>query len=181
MIRETPRSFPLFYQIQILLGGIYTSLGLGMLIFSGISYLIFREKLDSDTLLFATFSASFVGIILLGFNIVKNYEKIRLLTWGIVLFGKLKSKDQGYRVMTGNYNFECEIIYQYRLRKYSQTLQIQEAYEMEEGDFFILIIDEEQPQRLVCLEQFSESFREFFKRRYSYSIREAERKLDRSN
>jgi len=180
MIRETPRTFPIFYQIQILLGGIYISLGFGLLIFAGISFLIFNEKLDYETLAYSTVTVAFLGSVIIFYSLTKNYRKIKLLTWGHVIFGKLESKDQGYREMTGNFNFACIISYVFRLKSYTKTFQIREAYEMEEGDFFILIIDEEHPERVICLEQVSESFRQFFKKKYQVSIKEAERKLDQS-
>ncbi len=180
MIRVTPRTFPLFYQIQILLGGIYISLGFGLLIFASISFLIFNEKLDYESVVYSTVTVAFLGSVLIIYSLVKNHKKIKLLTWGLVIFGKLESKDRGYREMTGNFNFACIISYVYRLKSYMKTLQIREAYEMEEGDFFILIIDEEHPESVICLEQFSESFRQYFKRKYQFSIKEAERKLDQS-
>ncbi len=174
-MREVPRSFPFVYKMIILTSGLYFVVGatffvsaLTVLLITGLDYQ--NWKVSIWVVIFLIW-----GFALMQYTIASNYRKLRLLIWGKIWFGKMTHRVKSYSDFTGNVMFQCDFFYTYQNNDYRGKILIPEAYELEEGNHYMLLINENHPEKVVCIHQFPRKFKTYFLNQFKSSISLAQR------
>lgn len=174
-MREVPRRIPTGLKLQALTSGLFFLVGLTFFI-AAISFILFRgfDELDWTRQLGAAVFLLW-GFSLMVYKMVRNRARLRLLIWGRLYLAELVSREKSHTDFVGRVSFDCRFEYTYHNRSYGISIMIPEAYEMEEGNYYVIVLNEDNPEDIASPFQFSKQFTTFFLSAFEASIQQAKR------
>lgn len=165
----------MIYTLGVLSSGNFFLIGLGFVLASTIFLALLGWGSADSTFIIVAGIFLLWGTGLILNSIFNNWKKVRLITWGKLYFGKLIKLEKSYNGPFGTAYFNGYFEFEYHLKSFNPKLVLPSAFEMVEGNHYLLIMDEDDPEKLIALQQFSDSFIQFFTRTFYASINQAKR------
>lgn len=180
-MRDIPREIPINYRLEILFSGSFFIIGLVFLLLGSL-VIYFRNSISYDEwYAYGAIILFLWGVLLIIYTILKGIKKLNFLIWGKMVYGRLLKKEFTFKDISGNASYKADFMYPYGTKNHKTEIDIPEAYNMEEDNFYLLIIERDHPEKAICLEQFSENFIRFFINRYHEQAKAALREQGLSN
>lgn len=178
MIRERPRRIPIRFKLEIIFSGTFYIVGL-IFAMIGSAVLYFSPALqEKKGLYFLMIGLIIWGAGLILYTVAKGLRHLKVLQWGKIIYGKLVEKEPGYRDVSGQISYKAVFHFPLKRKQRSASLDIMEAYNMDIGKYYLLLVDEDHPGNIRCLEQFSEEFIRYFLTSYHASAKNALREQE---
>ncbi len=174
-MRDTPRNIPLRLKLEVLFSGIYFTVGVTFMISAVLFLVIFGWESTTDTLKVTAIIFLLWGLGLIIHSVQTNWRKVNRLIWGKIYFGRLLERKKSFSDPLGNVYYECSFDYEYRQKNHQPVLYIRNAYDLEDHRYYILLIDEENPEKPGCIHEYSERIIRYIHQYYGDAIIQAKR------